>query len=114
LNKTHIKVYGTDIEFTMQGDPTYAEIIRYAIQNDIPIKPQPIFSITRPPDPTFWDQFTGDNEVPRDKTIIKKVIQAMEEDVLNGDVLDLVRMIEMLLGFEVPRQLILEYIGEEK
>jgi len=25
-----------------------------------------------------------------------------------------VRMIEMLLGFEVPRQLILEYIGEEK
>jgi hypothetical protein len=25
-----------------------------------------------------------------------------------------VRVIEMLLGFEVPRQLILEYIGEEK
>ena len=52
--------------------------------------------------------------MPRDKTIIKKVIQAMEEDILEGDFLDLVRMIEMLLGFEVPRQLILEYIGEEK
>ena len=51
--------------------------------------------------------------MPRDKTIIKKVIQAIEEDVLDGDVFDLVRMIEMLLGFEVPRQLILEYIGEE-
>ena len=50
----------------------------------------------------------------RDKTIIKKVIQAIEEDVLNGDVFDLVRVIEMLLGYEVPRQLILEYIGEEK
>ena len=50
----------------------------------------------------------------RNKTIIKKVIQAMEEDILEGDFLDLVRMIEMLLGFEVPRQLILEYIGEEK
>lgn len=50
----------------------------------------------------------------RDKTIIKKVIQAIEEDVLNGDVFDLVRVIEMLLGFEVPRQLILEYIGEEE
>ena len=50
----------------------------------------------------------------RDKTIIKKVIQAIEEDVLDGEFLDLVRMIEMLLGFEVPRQLILEYIGEEK
>lgn len=50
----------------------------------------------------------------KNKTIIKKVIQAMEEDILDGDVLDLVRMIEMLLGFEVPRQLILEYIGEEK
>ena len=52
--------------------------------------------------------------MPRDKTIVKKVIQAIEEDVLNGDVFDLVRVIEMLLGFEVPRQLILEYIGEEK
>jgi len=52
--------------------------------------------------------------MPRNKAIIKKVIRAIEEDVLNGDVLDLVRMIEMLLGFEVPRQLILEYIGEEK
>ena len=50
----------------------------------------------------------------RNKAIIKKVIQAIEEDVLNGDVFDLVRVIEMLLGFEVPRQLILEYIGEEK
>lgn len=50
----------------------------------------------------------------KNKTIIKKVIQAIEEDVLNGDVFDLVRVIEMLLGFEVPRQLILEYIGEEK
>lgn len=114
MNKTHIKVYGTDIEFTMQGNPTYREIIRYAIQNDIPIKPQPIFSTTRPPYPTFWDQFTGDKEMIRNKTIIKKVIQAIEEDVLNGDVLDLVRVIEMLLGYEVPRQLILEYIGEEK
>ena len=52
--------------------------------------------------------------MPRNKAIIKKVIRAIEEDVLNGDVLDLVRVIEMLLGFEVPRQLILEYIGEEK
>ena len=50
----------------------------------------------------------------RDKTIIKKVIQAMEEDILDGEFLDLVHMIEMLLGFEVPRKLILEYIGEEK
>ena len=50
----------------------------------------------------------------RNKTIIKKVIQAMEEDILEGDFLDLVRMIEMLLGFEVPRQLILEYIGKEE
>lgn len=52
--------------------------------------------------------------MPRDKTIIKKTIQAIEEDVLDGEFLDLVRMIEMLLGFEVPRQLILEYIGEEE
>ena len=51
--------------------------------------------------------------MPRNKTIIKKMIQAIEEDVLNGDVFELVRMIEMLLGYEVPRQLILEYIGEE-
>ena len=52
--------------------------------------------------------------MPRDKTIIKKVIQAMEEDILDGEFLDLVRMIEMLLGFEVPRQLILEYIGDSE
>ena len=52
--------------------------------------------------------------MPRNKTIIKKVIQAIEEDVLNGDVFDLVRVIEMLLGFEVPRQLILEYIGDDQ
>jgi len=50
----------------------------------------------------------------KNKAIIKKMIQAIEEDVLNGDVFDLVRMIEMLLGFEVPKQLILEYIGEEE
>ena len=50
----------------------------------------------------------------RNKTIIKKVIQAIEEDVLEGDVFDLVHVIEMLLGYEVPRQLILEYIGEEE
>jgi len=52
--------------------------------------------------------------MPRNKTIIKKMIQAIEEDVLDGDVFDLVCMIEMLLGYEVPRQLILEYIGEEE
>jgi len=52
--------------------------------------------------------------MPKDKAIIKKVIQAIEEDILDGEFLDLVRMIEILLGFEVPRQLILEYIGEEK
>ena len=52
--------------------------------------------------------------MPRDKTIIKKVIQAIEEDILDGEFLELVHMIEMLLGLEVPRQLILEYIGEEK
>jgi hypothetical protein len=52
--------------------------------------------------------------MPRNKTIIKKVIQAIEEDVLEGDVFDLVHVIEMLLGYEVPRQLILEYIGEEE
>jgi len=52
--------------------------------------------------------------MPRNKTIVKKVIQTIEEDVLEGDVFDLVHMIEMLLGFEVPKQLILEYIGEEK
>ena len=50
----------------------------------------------------------------RDKTIIKKTIQAREEDVLDGEFLYLVRMIEMLICMEVPRQLILEYIGEEK
>ena len=38
----------------------------------------------------------------------------MEEDILDGEFLDLVRMIEMLLGFEVPRQLILEYIGDSE
>ena len=69
MNKTHIKVYGTDIEFTMQGNPTYREIIRYAIQNDIPIKPQPIFSITRPPDPTFWDQFKNNKSDLSDQDI---------------------------------------------
>ena len=53
-------------------------------------------------------------KMPRNKTIVKKVIQTIEEDVLEGDVFDLVHMIEMLLGFEVPKQLILEYIGEEK
>lgn len=52
--------------------------------------------------------------MPRDKTIIKKTIQAIEEDVLEGDFLYLVRMIEMLICMEVPRKLILEYIGEEK
>lgn len=52
--------------------------------------------------------------MPRNKTIVKKVIQTIEEDVLEGDVFDLVCMIEMLLGYEVPRQLILEYIGEEE
>ena len=113
MNETHIKVYGTDIEFTIQGNPTYPEIIRYAIQNDIPIKPQPIFSTTRPPYPDFWVNIQ-EIKMTRNKTIIKKVIQAIEEDVLNGDVFELVRVIEMLLGFEVPRQLILEYIGEEK
>ena len=50
----------------------------------------------------------------RDKTIIKKTIQAIEEDVLDGEFLYLVRMIEMLICMEVPRKLILEYIGEER
>ena len=52
--------------------------------------------------------------MPRDKTIIKKMIQAIEEDVLDGEFLELARLIEVLLGFKVPRQWILEYIGEEK
>jgi hypothetical protein len=58
-------------------------------------------------------QHTGDKML-RDKTIIKKTIQAIEEDVLEGDFLYLVRMIEMLICMEVPRKLILEYIGEER
>ena len=52
--------------------------------------------------------------MPRNQAIIKKMIQAIEEDVLDGEFLELARMIEMLLGFEVPRQLILEYIGENE
>jgi len=114
MNETHIKVYGTDIEFTIQGNPTYPDILSFARQNKIRLPDQPIFSTTRPPNPTFWDQFTGDNEVIRNKTIIKKMIQAIEEDVLDGEFLELARLIEVLLGFEVPRQWILEYIGEEE
>jgi hypothetical protein len=43
MNETHIKVYGTDIEFTIQGDPTYPDIISFARQNDIPITPNQYF-----------------------------------------------------------------------
>jgi len=50
----------------------------------------------------------------KNKAIIKKMIQAIEEDVLDGEFLELARLIEVLLGFEVPRQWILEYIGEEE
>ena len=50
----------------------------------------------------------------KNKAIIKKMIQAIEEDVLDGEFLELARLIEVLLGYEVPRQWILEYIGEEE
>jgi len=51
MNETHIKVYGTDIEFTIQGNPTYPDILSFARQNKIRLPDQPIFSTTRPPNP---------------------------------------------------------------
>ena len=44
---TIIKLYNTNITFVMSGVPTYPEMVRYAIQNDIPISYHPIFDTTR-------------------------------------------------------------------
>ncbi len=65
MNETHIKVYGTDIEFTIQGNPTYPDILKQARQLKVRLPDQPIFSTTRPPNPDFWDQFTGDKNAKR-------------------------------------------------
>jgi len=65
MNETYIKVYGTDIEFTIQGDPTYPDILSFARQNKIQLPDQPIFSTTRTPNPDFWDQYTGDKNAKR-------------------------------------------------
>jgi len=65
MNETYIKVYGTDIEFTIQGNPTYPDILSFARQNKIRLPDQPIFSTTRPPNPDYWDQFTGDKNAKK-------------------------------------------------
>ena len=44
---TIIKLYNTNITFVIPGVPTYPEMVRYAIQNDIPISYHPIFDTTR-------------------------------------------------------------------
>ena len=49
----------------------------------------------------------------RKKTIIKKMIMAIEDDVLEGEVFEWANFIEMLLDFNAPKQMILEYIGEQ-
>ena len=53
------------------------------------------------------------NGTMNDKTIVKKMLQAIKEDVSDNELLELARLIQILLGFEAPRKLILEYIGEE-
>ena len=60
MTKIYIKVCGTDTVFTMEGNPTYPDILSFARQNKIQLPDQPIFSTTRPPNPDYWDQYTGD------------------------------------------------------
>ena len=61
MNETHIKVYGTDIEFTIQGNPTYPDILRQARQLKVRLPDQPIFQMTTTPNPDYWDQFKGED-----------------------------------------------------
>jgi|TARA_R110000772_G_scaffold61311_1_gene138289 hypothetical protein len=62
-NTTYIQVFNTDIKFTMEGNPTYPEMIRYAIQNNIPITYTPTFTITRSEKPTDWSQIIEENNL---------------------------------------------------
>jgi hypothetical protein len=50
---TIIKLYNTNITFVISGVPTYPEMVRYAIQNDIPISYHPIFDTTRSTRPIY-------------------------------------------------------------
>ncbi len=62
MNETHIKVYGTDIEFTIQGNPTYPDILKQARQLKVRLPDQPIFSTTTSSNPDYWDQFKKEQD----------------------------------------------------
>jgi len=62
MNETHIKVYGTDIEFTIQGNPTYPDILSFARQLKVRLPDQPIFQMTTTPNPDYWEQFNKEQD----------------------------------------------------
>lgn len=59
---TYIKIYKTNIEFAMEGYPTYPDILRRAKQLNIKLPDQPIFTVINPPNPDFWEQYKGEEE----------------------------------------------------
>ena len=60
---TYIKIYKTNIEFAMDMEnPSYPDILRRAKQLNIRLPDQPIFTVTTPPNPDFWEQYKGDDD----------------------------------------------------
>jgi len=60
---TYIRIFRTNIEFAMEGNPTYPDILRQARQLKVRLPDQPIFQTTTTPNPDYWEQFKGeDNE----------------------------------------------------
>ena len=54
---TYIKIFRTNIEFAMEGNPTYPDILRQARQLKVRLPDQPIFQMTTTPNPDYWEQF---------------------------------------------------------
>ncbi len=59
---TYIKIYKTNIEFAMEGYPTYPDILREARKLKVRLPDQPIFQMTTTPNPDYWEQFKKEQD----------------------------------------------------
>jgi len=57
---TYVRIFRTNIEFAIEGNPTYPDILSKARQLKVRLPDQPIFQMTTTPNPEYWDKYTGD------------------------------------------------------
>jgi len=59
---TYVRIFRTNIEFAIEGNPTYPDILSKARQLRVRLPDQPIFQTTTSSNPDYWEQFNKEQD----------------------------------------------------